>query len=504
MKPSYQKLFRIVLLPLCFMPLLLTGIAAEGGEYTRPDRQPPTDVDLVTREGDQKTIVVQIINLTPYDIQLKDTSAGGSLCAGTSVIGCPSLTSSSVSEADQGEMMNRDRETAKAFMFAPVGIPRFIPKTPVQAFEPPTNPDGSPNPKYDPNYYNTETRPYAMVFSWDDHKAYVEHSWVKWTVKNVEYCTWYDSKNQVCPPDRLEHQDVDLGLWMDRVAPETSEVSSGYFSLASGIMFTSFHTLALFVEWENPMAWVEEAVAVAELAKGVTEFVKENGEEAEQDAGAKIYLASYPIPSPPSIGSQGTCGPQFFLPATSPTADDAVDGFWGTNSFDTGLVTLADTELVVSTQILRGLSAPNCPDYPGNSKTCDMGRLPIYTITVRRTSDWHAATLACLATPGCGYTGILQPTSTGVSASRSSSSNPTAEKINLFLHQAGAGKIMAALKRTGRGGLLSLAAVLRALPATDRQVLRDMLRDAQSGRLPTKREREVVHWIGAALDKRLK
>jgi hypothetical protein len=58
--------------------LLLLGIAAErqltcAGSpcYKRPAADPPTYADLLTYDGQQKTVVVQILNLTPYDIQLK-------------------------------------------------------------------------------------------------------------------------------------------------------------------------------------------------------------------------------------------------------------------------------------------------------------------------------------------------------------------------------------------------------------------------------------------------
>ncbi len=83
--------------------------------------------------------------------------------------------------------------------------------------------------------------------------------------------------------------------------------------------------------------------------------------------------------------------------------------------------------------------------------------------------------------------------------------NTNTEKIRLFLLQAGAGKIAAALKRPDRRSVkLALAAIFRQLPATDRQLIRGMMREAVMGGTPTRKERELVHWIGAALEKRLK
>lgn len=94
--------------------LVLPAVEAQGeDEYTR---QPPTSADLFVAEGNQKTLVVKIVNLTPYDIQLKDANAGS----------IPSLSASSVSAEDQAEMINRSRNTKKSLMFAPVGVPRLI------------------------------------------------------------------------------------------------------------------------------------------------------------------------------------------------------------------------------------------------------------------------------------------------------------------------------------------------------------------------------------------
>lgn len=501
--------------------LLLAAIAAQG-QYIRPtpteSNLPPTESDLVVREGIEKTVVVQIINLTPYDIQLKDTNVGGPI----------SLTASSITASDQQEMMDTNRNTAKSFMFAPVGIPRFIPKTPVQAFEPPTIPcspnstEYCPNPKYDPNYYNTQTRPFSMVFSWDDRQAYVEHSWVKWTLKNVQYCVM--TNNSTC--EGTYHQDVDLGLWLDRIQP-TTETGSGYFSLVSGATFTAFHTLALLVEFENPMAWIEEAVAVAELAKGITEFKKENGAEAENDNGAKMFLASYTIPTEPtatklgSVCGSGTSTGQTCWPSgLAAVADrDAVDSTWPLSYVSRPDGTDAGPAFVeVSTQVLRGLPAPACPAGPtsADATLCELGRVPIFTITVMRPGDWLAAKAACLTDPDstCGMytpttttaTAVASASLAPVTGASSSVTDPIREKIRQFLLQAGAGKIRAALDRfpDRRAGVLTLAAVIRGLPPADWKVLHDMARHALAGELPTHQERDLVQLIGADLEQQLK
>ncbi len=498
-----------------FLGLLLLGGIAAQGQYIRPTPtstdQPPTDSDLVVHEGIEKTVVVQIINLTPYDIQLKDTNVGDPI----------SMTASSITATDQQKMMDTNRNTAKSFMLAPVGIPRFIPKTPGQAFEPATIPcspnstEYCPNPKYDPSYYNTQTRPFSMVFSWDDRQAYVAHSWVRWTIKNVQYCvmTYYNT----C--EGTYYQDVDLGLWLDRIQPST-QTGSGYFSLVSGSTFTAFHTLALLVEWENPLAWIEEAVSAAELAKGITEFKKENGDEAENDDGAKMFLASYTIPTEPTATTPGSicgngkqaCGPSYVVPLED---RDAVDSGWPIQH-----VSLADGSsagpafVEVSTQVLRGLPAPECPAGPTSTKTCDLGRVPIFTITVMRPGDWLAAKAACLTDPDstCGMytptaaTVVASASSAPVTVPNSSVTDPVREEIRQFLLQAGAGRIRAALNRfpDRRAGVLALAAVIRGLPPADWQVLHDMVGHALAGEQPVQQERELVHVIGADLEQQLK
>ncbi len=504
--------------------LLLLGVAAQG-QYIRPvptDKAvPPTDADLVSREGDQKTVTVQLLNLTPYEIQLKDTNVGGSTCYANSLTGCPSLTSSSVTEADQAKMMNNDRTDIKSFMFAPVGIPRFIPKTPDQAFEPATMPcpDDStkncPNPNYEPSYRNTQSRPYSMVFSWDDNNGYVKNSWVKWTVKGVKYCVMVEKlcHGHSCNPPQYvcqEHsQDVDLGLWIDRIQPTTT-ATSGWFSLVSGGLFTAFHSLALVFEFENPMAWIEEFVAMGEFAKGLVEFKKENGDDAENDDGEKVFLASYTIPTDGSVCGSGpkaglTCSPDAVVPIDE---KDAVDAGWKLENVSLAADGTAGgpAALVVTTQVLRGLNTPSCPSDSGNYN-CTLGRAPIFMITVMRAGDWETAKLACISDPDCGngtYHTAAAPASGG-SAASASAPDSNREKIRLFFLQAGAGRIAAALHRSDRRtGLLALAAVLRELPPADLQVLREMVRDALASRIPSKQERDLVHGIGVALERRLK
>jgi hypothetical protein len=209
-----QRSFR-VLGSLCF--LLLLGLVARGQTYQRPtppaNGGPPTGADLEVYDGASHSLVVQVLNLTPYDIQFVDT---------------PGVTWS-VTSADETEMQNRDG-AKKSFMFAPVGIPSLLPAAPAQDFVPNyiTLPDGHMvwNPAYDPTWEDTTTHPYPMVISWDDQGGFKVNNWVYWTVKNVPYVLCSDLNNaSICVS---HHQDVQLGLWMYRNKPTYNLLDNGY------------------------------------------------------------------------------------------------------------------------------------------------------------------------------------------------------------------------------------------------------------------------------------
>ena len=439
--------------------LVLPGVEA-WGEYVR---HPPTSSDMVVHEGNQKTIVVQIMNLTPFDIQLKNTNVGS----------IPDASATSVTAEDQGEMIDRTRRTKKSFMFAPVGLPRIIPGLPAESF----------NHDSDPNYYNTQSRPYSMVFSWDDRGGYVEDSWIKWTLKDVQYSKVINGAEVPQTP-----MDVEMGLWMYRSQPPEEELKSGYFSIVSSSVFAAFHTFALIVEWENPMAWIEEFVALAELGKGVIEFAEEN---TKADDGYQMYLASYVIPNPTSpCMAEGTCYPGVWSSDPSAEATDAVANFYA--GYEMGYPAgAAEASLVVSTHLLRGHSAPMCATEDLQSQPCPLGSVPILMVTVWRASDWvanHAGGI--LQSDGLLKAG-LEPIELG--------------NARRFLLQAGAGKIRGLLEHYGRRpALLALASIIRDLHPKQQHFIREMLRSMGSGRLPSKQERETVHLLGKALQDRLR
>jgi hypothetical protein len=484
--------------------LLLFGVAAQAQEYQRPKPKagegPPTAADLLSYEGAHNTIAVQIVNMTPYSIQLKDTSPAT----------VPSPSSSSVTSADQSDMINRDRDTNKSFMFAPVGIPRFIPGTPRQLFDDLI--------EYDPNYQNTVTRPYSMLFSWDDQGGYVTDSWVKWTVKNVEYCTWWNDNTKTCTGDTGTQRgpywatrDVDLGLWIYRNKPPDPPTSNLFVPMVKSTLKLAFESIKLLVEPENPIAWIKEFLAMKEVGDTYGEMMDFQEENKREDEGNKVYLASYVIPHPQS---QCIALPEnyFCTPSTISTGGDAVYSLWadewaapcpsGTNCPSVS----AEGELVVTAHLLRGLTAPICPaeapEYGGH--TCGLGRVPIMMITVMRVRDFAKPVL----TGGfsTGLTGTQSGAfSTGLTGTQSNwSLGPDDNPIRRFLLLAGGKSIQTLLEHRGRPGREVLYSVLRQLTSEQRKMLREMLRTMGSGRRPTQQERKLVRFIATALKKGLK
>jgi hypothetical protein len=389
-------------------------------------------------------------------------------------------------------MIDRVRTNKKSFMFAPVGIPRFIPGVSRKAFKDLM--------EYDPDYVNTESRSYSMVFSWDDMGGYVTDSWAKWTVKDVEYCTVWDQNTNMCVGDdgnsrgpNWAIRDVDLGLWMYRNKPEVAATSNA-FPLIVDTLKVMFRTAAIVIDPARVAPWVREVLGIVELAAGDAEFMMKN---AEPDEGNKMYLASYPIPHPQSMcvydPSNNACTP------TTMTQDDTGDGVYSLWADEWAAPCPGRTQcpqlsaegnLVVTAHLLRGHTAPRCPEGPTGSHTCDLGSIPIFMVTIMRTWDFALPALA-------GFGAFDKPLQNVLSAGDISS-------MHRFLLQAGAGKIWALLKNSGEPGLDSLHVILHRLGPEQRLVLTRMLRNMGSGKRPTREERQLVHWLAASLKKQLR
>ncbi len=482
--------------------LFLVGVEAQG-QYKRPTTDPPTSSDLLTYDGQEKTVIVQLVNLTPYPIQLKNTSLDAL---------APSPSSTSITDADKANMLNRDRDYNKSFMFAPLGIPRTIPGAPLQAFEPQyLDENKTPNPDYIPGWKNTETRPYTMVFSWDDFGGVRADNWLKWTVKGVVYCTdWRQPDPTVKGKCYAEGtRDVDLGLWMYRIAQHPSSVNTKFLPpLLKSYLTVIMETLGIVSDPINPIAWVLEFLAVDELADSIKE-AKFEDENKEPNVGNKLYLASYAVPDDTSFCSTHTdqdCTPSKMTPAET---GDAVSSVWdprgagpcpwGCSFYGDGPLTAAEANLVVTVHVFRGHQGPPCSsnnlqyckDSYSCNISCSLGSLPMYMITVMRDEEY-----------GTGGVGSYALTS---EAASEETLTPAERRVRLFLLQAGAGSIRALLRQYDRSTALPvLRSVVQNLDATERQVLRQMVQDMMAGNRPTKSERDLVHLIATRLRALLK
>lgn len=481
-----QRSFRAIG-PLCFLLALAVGALGQT-TYQRPtppaDGGPPTGADLEVYDGASHSLVVQVLNLTPYDIVFDHN---------------PGVTSS-ITAVDEGQMQNRN-PAEKSFMFAPVGIPDFIPAAAAQDFVPEflyittTNPDGStttqkmPNPAYNPDWVDTTTHPYPMVLSWDDQGGFKEDNWVYWTVKKVPYIICADQSNVNSCVSNI--QDVQLGLWLYRNKPTFNLRENQYFQFIVDAVQATAKTIKLVIEPENPAAWANAFLAYSELTQEGADFAKEN---AQQNDGNSMWVASYVIPHKDSacVTKEQNCVPS----TMAPTSGDAVHSEWAP-SFAGPCDTsgkcpsgAAEANLVVSVHVLRGHKAKQCDPsfYP---KVCPLGSESVVMITVSRIEDFTVGVVA----------GTL-----GASRIQAETGSP-ADKSRLFLLQAGAGRIRELLNHAGDRGIPELEllrSVMYGLNPAQRQVLRDLVMSMGSGTLPTEEQRRVVRLIADELQALLK
>jgi hypothetical protein len=455
---------------------LLLLPAATQAEYQRPTPEQgerPTAADLLIYDGASKTISVQLLNLTPYEIEFFKV---------------PGVTWSITSQNEEDMQDWSGILNKKSFMFTPVGVPVLIPGAPAQNFETPYLPDGAPNPKYDPNYVDTTTHPYPMLFSWDDQGGFVIDNWARWTINNVKY-TWCDESSSVSPECEYRYQDVGLGLWMYRNKP-TDGLRSGYLlPFVKQSLKLVFQTVKLAVEFENPVAWMKEFLAIANWADSASDFAKGNTQEND---GHKMWVASYVMPDPYSLCvlTDSACTPSTMVPSDSGN-DDAVYSLWPATfagpspDGSHGPSYAAEAQLIVSVHVFRGQRAKQCDPllYPNK---CPLGSESVVMITVMRASDFSIAAMA------------------GTAPSRSQGHGIGGDRGRLFLLQAGAGRIWPLLKKHESHGLDVLRSIVYGLDPVQEKALLQIIHDMGSGRLPTRQERELVRWIAGELQARLK
>ena len=450
--------------------LLLIAASAQA-EYQRPipkEGDAPTTADLLLYDGASRSLTVQILNLTPYDIEFNQEPGKGW----------------SITATDETEMVDRTRDTKKSFMFAPAGVPVRIPGAPSQDFETPTiKKDGQevPNPDYDPDWEDTVTRPYAMLFSWDDQAGFVEDSWLKWTVRDVGY--WSCDSGDPDSECEYMYQDVGLGLWMYRNKP-TLAMKTALLTEVVAAVKVVFTTVKIAVNPLNPVAWINEYLALERLGDETREFLEENKQDND---GNKMWVASYVVPHPDSLcGADSSCNPTTLSPSAT---GDAVYVNWspsfaGPVVDGTAPEDAAETMLTVSVHIYRGHKAKQCdPLYYPNK--CPLGIEPIVMITVMRATDFAIPQL------------VLEDTAP-------SGNRVAGLQSRRFMAQAGAVRIRQLLKGKGTYGLDVLRGVISQMSIADERMLLEMIRDMHTGRLPTVQERKLVQRIASQLQARLK
>jgi hypothetical protein len=263
-----KKSFRVLLLVAwCFMPCMFAN-AQDGWWHT------PGKADVLTTGGVASTLIVQVINLTPYDILLNEDQL-------------PYLNNNPTNLRDMYDSTAMDPEKKKSFMFAPLGVPQLIPGVPPEVFT-----------TTDPTYENTTTRPYTFVLSWDDRGGNVNDSWISWTIRDV-----------ICQDSRCaaKTKDVPLGLFITRENPDKPLTAGDYFHLAKDILHRAAELVSVIIMPENPVAWVHFILDTGEIVKGANEFAEQQN---AGDSGKKWYVAAYPFPALNSY-----CG------ATSPSSE---------------------------------------------------------------------------------------------------------------------------------------------------------------------------------------
>ncbi|ABC79798.1 hypothetical protein [Anaeromyxobacter dehalogenans] len=420
--------------------------------------------DLVTYEGIARTVVVRILNLTPYRIEHTEatsTAYGDQYQVGTTL----------------ADVLDRDRLTAKAFFFAPVGVPAVIPGVPPEAYT-----DG---------YVNTVTRPYEMVFSWNERAGRVEQSRVSWVVRGVQ--SW------VCPPPPLggectpRHDDVHLGLWVTRPLDDPGEsLYAGFFgSDFVGTMTMAVAFAGVITDPFNPLNWYGLFIAAADMA----DPARFEEEQVAPDDGIEMYVASYPIPAPftrsdpsqdcylsnnnlveneltapsPALPDPRICTPQ----TVSGTADDGTDAQWA-DAAGPGA-----SELITTIHVLRGRRY--LPHSEGGSACAGKwGSVPIVNVTIWTRDQYLSADVAGLA-------------------HASLASRPQRDP--------GAAKLVAEYRKFyekyDRAGLLAIREVVLALAPEAREQLRAAVLTVRSGGVLDKDAHKALHMVIVAARARL-
>ena len=355
-RPVHWRLW--VLLVLVFIP----GLAADAGaEYSRDNAAIPTAADLVMMKSRSQTLVIRLLNLTPYNV-VQDTAHISTMSGAT----------------------DTDRQVAKSGMFAPVGWPggadalRGLHGTWSQI------PDTG-NWLFTPDATNTWVHPYNFVVAWDDHGGNVTKSQMGWTIKGV-YAAGHGPVTK----------DVPLRMWFTRNDPSRT-MYSDLFGFVSSCVKEAVKLIGCILMPENPAAWINAYAGMKELANST--FENFNSVDTSSNAD-KMYFAAYVVPdgkvgNPDCIG----CLPQTVSQSSKGTTD-AVDVQWAS---ETG--TYSD-EIIVTTHLLRGKdNGSQAGETEGSYTGFHDYRLPIANVTLWTPEQYTHAQLATVAQMTSHYFG---------------------------------------------------------------------------------------------------
>ncbi|HEY3441246.1 MAG TPA: hypothetical protein VGK29_10860 [Paludibaculum sp.] len=425
--------YKLTCRTLLIIPVLLAGAASGQTSYYPYDQlNKPTPADLMVYGGRAKSVMVQVLNLTPYTIRFTTPAP---------------YNVNGVAVSHLGDVTNRNRETEKSFLFAPVGVPRVMAPVPVQTF-----PD---LPGFDANYVNSSTRPYSMVFAWDDRNAFVKQSSVFWTIEGVRYY-----KCNGCPTLTA---DVPLGLFMSRIAPEGS-LRTGFLPVLVDVVKEAATFAKIAINPLNPLSWVKAFMGIKELADDAA-FAQR---QQQSDEEGKMYMSAYAIPD---IAT--TCYANISTSGCVPSAhynDDAADAQWGY-----ALGGYAAQEIMVTTHIIRGKRAEQSWVENIDGRRGSLGELGMVMITVMRSQDYVAAFAAHLANTPLARAG-------------------TPENLRLTPDvRANVQQLRHLLEKHGLSGADALRVILGRLDTAERQHVSSILHTLRSGGALTNAERQYLH-----------
>lgn len=353
------------------LALLVPPLAAPAQGVTPPPPPPPsptedyyprthledgtTPADLVMQDGHGKTVIVKILNLTPYTMEAVSASL-----------------------ADQTD---RNRATAKSFTFAPVGVPSPIP--------PGTDATGL--------HGDTTAHPRSMVVAWNDGPGTVARSHFMWTMKGVD---WHDCGSPgcvlACCPKK---SDAVMGLWLTRDEPE--DFGADMFAFMMSVVDEAISLIGLVLDPLNPLSWYGAFQGALDMADDL-QFL---ADQAKELGTVPLYVSAYTIPERNrecyqrnnALTWAATTGlpppPEGYLACTpGTTVGESGDGYaaqWGDTQSGP-----APSEIVALTTVMRGRLAEQGLAGQDNNK---LGYAPVVMVTVMTATQYDAAHVLQLA-----------------------------------------------------------------------------------------------------------